>query len=41
MKNLLFAAVALLAFAGCSEPKINLRAATYNVRYDAAADAEN
>ncbi|MBQ5396819.1 MAG: endonuclease/exonuclease/phosphatase family protein [Alistipes sp.] len=41
MKNLFFLLLSVVAFAGCSEPKINLRAATYNVRYDAAADATN
>lgn len=41
MKKLLFAAVALLMFASCGEREMNIRAATYNVRYDAAADATN
>ena len=41
MKNLFFLLLSVVTFAGCSEPKINLRAATYNVRYDAAADATN
>ena len=41
MKNLFFLLLSVVAFASCSEPKINLRAATYNVRYDAAADATN
>ena len=41
MKKLLFAAVALLFLASCGERELNIRAATYNVRYDAAADATN
>ena len=41
MKKLLFASAALLFLASCAEPELNIRAATYNVRYDAAADATN
>ena len=39
MKKILFAAVALLMMVGCGEKELNIRAATYNVRYDAPADA--
>lgn len=40
MKKLLFFAIAALTLAGCGSRSIEMRAATFNVRYDAAADAE-
>ena len=33
--------IALAALAGCSSPRAEFRLASYNIRYDAAADAEN
>ena len=40
MKNLLLFALAALTLAGCGSRSIEMRAATFNVRYDAVADAE-
>lgn len=41
MKRVLFPLLSLLMFASCGQREINIKAATYNVRYDAAADATN
>lgn len=41
MKNLLLFALATLMMVGCGERPIEMRAASFNVRYDAAADAAN
>lgn len=41
MKNLLLFALATLMMVGCGERPIEMRAASFNVRYDAAADATN
>ena len=40
MKKLLFFAIAALTLAGCGSRSIEMRAATFNVRFDAEADAE-
>ena len=39
MKRLIAAAIVLMAFVGCS-PKAEFNAASFNIRYDAAADAK-
>lgn len=41
MKRLLLSLLPLLMLASCGPREINIKAATYNVRYDAAADATN
>lgn len=41
MKNLIFVLFACLMLTGCGEPALQMRAATYNVRFDSAADAAN
>ncbi len=41
MKNLIFVLFACLMMVGCSEPALQMRAATYNVRFDSADDAAN
>ncbi len=41
MKKLLFPLLSLLFMVSCGQRELNIRAATYNVRYDAAADATN
>ena len=41
MKNLIFVLFACLMMVGCSEPALEMRAATYNVRFDSADDAAN
>lgn len=40
MKRLIICAIGLLLFAGCSQ-RAELNVATFNIRYDAAADAEH
>ena len=40
MKRLLFFALACLTLAGCGERALEMRAATFNVRFDSEADAE-
>ena len=39
MKNLILFALAALTFAGCGQRTIEMRAATFNVRFDSEADA--
>lgn len=41
MKKLLLPLLSLLFMVSCGQRELNIRAATYNVRYDAAADATN
>ena len=41
MKRLLFLALACVAMVGCGERAIEMRAATFNVRFDSEADAAN
>ena len=41
MKRVLLPLLSLLLLASCGQPEMNICAATYNVRYDAAADATN
>lgn len=39
MKQLLFSLIAAVALVGCGEKPIQMRAATFNVRFDSADDA--
>ena len=41
MKQLLFSLIVALAFVGCGEKPIQMRAATFNVRFDSEADAND
>ena len=41
MKKVLFLLLVVLTFASCSEEKVNVRWATFNIRYDNPNDAPN